>query len=40
MYKNSEHSSIADKKNQPISLKQSGDIQIFYRKATYGPPCN
>ncbi len=30
---------LSPTKNQPIWLKQSGDIQIFYRKATYGPPC-
>jgi hypothetical protein len=36
MYKNFEHSSIIDKKNQPDGLKQGGDIQIFFCKDIYG----
>ena len=39
MKKNFELTSITEKNNQPIRLKPSGDIQIFFGCVTFGPPC-
>jgi hypothetical protein len=39
LWKKSLKSPLSPKKISPIECRYSRDIQIFYRKATYGSPC-
>ncbi len=39
LWKKAQESSLSRKKELAHRVEQRGDIQTFYRFATYGPPC-
>ncbi len=39
LWKKTQESSLSPKKELAHRVEQRGGIQIFYRFATYGPPC-